>query len=41
MPCGTMQLESSLYPRDVLAYVVVVERTLQVSEGLIGVSSAL
>jgi hypothetical protein len=40
-PTRTTQLESSLYRRDVSEYVVAVERTLQVSKGLIGVSSVL
>ena len=41
MPCGTTQLESSLFWREVPEYVVIVERTIQVSEGLTGVSSVL
>jgi hypothetical protein len=37
----TTQLESSLYRREVPEYVVVVERTHQVSKGLTGVSPVL
>ena len=39
---GTSQLESSLYRRNLPEYIVVVERTPQLSKGLIGgVSSVL
>jgi hypothetical protein len=41
MPYGSTQLESSLYRREVPEYVVVVERTHQVTKGLTGVSSVL